>query len=34
MGTRNWRKAHQIARSTRGNGRPKSGDDDLAVPMR
>jgi hypothetical protein len=26
--------AHQIARSTRGGGRPKSGDDDLAVPVR
>jgi hypothetical protein len=26
--------AHRIARSTRGCGRPKSGDDDLAVPVR
>jgi hypothetical protein len=26
--------AHQIARSTRGCGRSKSGDDDLAVPVR
>jgi hypothetical protein len=26
--------AHRIARSTRGGGRPKSGDDDLAVPVR
>jgi hypothetical protein len=33
MGARNWRKAHRIARSTRGGGRPKSSDDDLAVPV-
>jgi hypothetical protein len=26
--------AHRIARSTRGGGRPKSGDGDLAVPVR
>ena len=26
--------AHQIARSMRGGGRLKSGDDDLAVPVR
>jgi hypothetical protein len=26
--------AHQIARSTHGGGRPKSGDDDLTVPVR
>jgi hypothetical protein len=26
--------AHRIARSTRGCGRPKSGDDDLAVSVR
>jgi hypothetical protein len=26
--------AHRIARSTRGGWRPKSGDDDLAVPVR
>jgi hypothetical protein len=26
--------AHRIARSTRGGGRPKSGDDDLVVPVR
>jgi hypothetical protein len=25
---------HRIARSTRGCGRPKSGDDDLVVPVR
>jgi hypothetical protein len=34
MGARNWRMAHRIARSTRGGGRPKSGDDDLTVPVR
>jgi hypothetical protein len=26
--------AHQIARAMRGGGRPKSSDDDLAIPMR
>ena len=26
--------AHRIAQSMRSGGRPKSGDDDLAVPMR
>jgi hypothetical protein len=26
--------AHRIARPTRAGGRPKSGDDDLAVPVR
>jgi hypothetical protein len=26
--------AHRIAWSTRGGGRPKSGDDDLAIPVR
>jgi hypothetical protein len=26
--------AHRIARSTRGGGRPKFGDDDLAIPVR
>jgi hypothetical protein len=34
MGARNWRIAHRIARPTRGGGRPKSGDGDLAVPVR
>jgi hypothetical protein len=34
MCARNLRMAHQIARSTRGCGRSKSGDDDLAVPVR
>jgi hypothetical protein len=34
MGARNLRRAHRIARPTRGGGRPKSGDDDLAVPVR
>jgi hypothetical protein len=31
---RNWRMAHRIARSTRGRGRPKSGEDDLGSPVR
>jgi hypothetical protein len=31
---RNQRKAHRIARSTRGRGRPKSGEDDLGSPVR
>jgi hypothetical protein len=34
MGARNLRMAHRIARPTRGDGRLKSGDDDLAVPVR
>jgi hypothetical protein len=29
MRARNLRMAHRIARSTRGRGRPKSGEDDL-----
>jgi hypothetical protein len=31
---RNLRMAHQIARSTRAGGRPKSGEDDLGSPVR
>jgi hypothetical protein len=31
---RNLRVAHRIARSTRGRGRPKSGEDDLGSPVR
>jgi hypothetical protein len=31
---RNLRMAHRIARSTRGRGRPKSGEDDLGSPVR
>jgi hypothetical protein len=31
---RNLRMAHQIAQSTRGRGRPKSGEDDLGSPVR
>jgi hypothetical protein len=31
---RNWRTAHQIARSTRAGGRPKSGEDDLGSPVK
>jgi hypothetical protein len=34
MGARNLRMAYRIARPTRGGGRPKSCDDDLAVPVR
>jgi hypothetical protein len=34
MGARNLRMAHRIARPTRGGGRLKSGDDDLAIPVR
>jgi hypothetical protein len=31
---RNWRMAHWIARSTRGRGRPKSGEDDVGSPVK
>jgi hypothetical protein len=31
---RNWRMAHWIARSTRGRGRPKSGEGDLGSPVK
>jgi hypothetical protein len=31
---RNRRMAHRIARSMRGRGRPKSGEDDLGSPVR
>jgi hypothetical protein len=31
---RNLRVAHRIARSTRGRGRPKSGEDDLGSPVK
>jgi hypothetical protein len=31
---RNLRMAHRIARSTRGYGRPKSGEDDPGYPMK
>jgi hypothetical protein len=31
---RNLRMTHRIARSTRGRGRPKSGEDDLGSPVR
>jgi hypothetical protein len=34
MGARNLRMPHRIARPTHGGGRPKSGDDDLAVLVR
>jgi hypothetical protein len=32
--TKNLRMAHRIARSTRGRGRPKSGEDDLGSPVK
>jgi hypothetical protein len=31
---RNLKMAHRIARSTRGRGQPKSGEDDLGSPVR
>jgi hypothetical protein len=34
MGTRNWSETHWIARSTRGGGRPKSGEVDLGPPVK
>jgi hypothetical protein len=34
VGARNWRIAHRVTRSTRGDGRPKSGDVALASPVR
>jgi hypothetical protein len=34
MWTKNLRMAHRIARSTRGRGRPKSGEDDLGSPVK
>jgi hypothetical protein len=34
MRARNLRMAHQIARSTRGRGRPKSGEDDLGSSVK
>jgi hypothetical protein len=34
VGARNWRIAHCVTRSTRGSGRPKSGDVALASPVR
>jgi hypothetical protein len=34
MCTKNLRMAHRIARSTRGRGRPKSGEDDLGSPVK
>jgi hypothetical protein len=34
VSARNLRMAHRIARSTRGRGRPKSGEDDLGFPVK
>jgi hypothetical protein len=34
MGARNWSQTHWIARSTRGGGRPKSGEVDLGPPVK
>jgi hypothetical protein len=34
MGARNWSKTHWIARSTRGGGRPKSGEVDLGPSVK
>jgi hypothetical protein len=34
VSARNLRMAHQIARYTRGRGRPKSGEGDLGSPVR
>jgi hypothetical protein len=34
MGARNWSEIHWIARSTRGGGRPKSGEVDLGPPVK
>jgi hypothetical protein len=34
MGARNWSETHWIARSTRGGGRPKSGEVDLGPPVK
>jgi hypothetical protein len=34
MGARNWSETHWIARSTRGGGRPKSGEVDLGLPVK
>ena len=34
MSARNWAGTHWIARSTRGGGRPKSGEVDLGPPVK
>jgi hypothetical protein len=34
MGARNWSETHWIAWSTRGGGRPKSGEVDLGPPVK
>jgi hypothetical protein len=34
VGARNWTKTHWLARSTRGGGRPKSGEGEFTSPVR
>jgi hypothetical protein len=34
MGARNWTETHRLALSTRGGGRPKSGEVDLGPPVK
>jgi hypothetical protein len=34
MSARNWAETHWIARSTRGGGRPKSGEVDIGPPVK
>jgi hypothetical protein len=34
MGARNWSETHRLALSTRGGGRPKSGEVDLGFPVK
>jgi hypothetical protein len=34
MGARNWSETHWLARSTRGGGRPKSGEVNLGPPVK
>jgi hypothetical protein len=34
VGARNWTKTHWLALSTRGGGRPKSGEVDLGLPVK
>jgi hypothetical protein len=34
VGARNWAETHRLALSTRGGGRPKSGEVDLGLPVK
>jgi hypothetical protein len=34
MGARNWSETHRLALSTRGGGKPKSGEVDLGFPVK